>query len=170
MRSSVTRHRLINDGALPIPMGATAEYACVCGRRGTRAAIERHVAESETVREPRGVVVERRDDFGGDTQAHYVPLPPREPAPSTFSDADTNVFHLSPPPEREDLCPICQAGDVVADLPEIAAWSCGHWIRKMPRPIAEAFQDMLRLAYQAGVAAATSGEIFESWYQREVLQ
>ena len=37
-----------------------------------------------------------------------------------------------------------------------------------PRSIKAAFQDMLRIAYQAGVASATTGEIFETWYQREV--
>jgi hypothetical protein len=38
------------------------------------------------------------------------------------------------------------------------------------RTIAESFQDMLRQAFAAGVAAATSGEAFESWYQREILR
>jgi hypothetical protein len=32
------------------------------------------------------------------------------------------------------------------------------------------FQDMLRQAFDAGIAAATSGETFEAWYQREVLR
>jgi len=40
----------------------------------------------------------------------------------------------------------------------------------LPRSIAESFQDMLRIAYQAGAASAATGEIFETWYQREVLQ
>lgn len=163
------RHRLINDGVAPIPMGATAEYACVCGRRGTRAAIERHVTESEAMSAPHDGVVVRRDDFGGDTQAHYVPIPPREPAPA-FNDTETGAPRLPPPPETENRCPLCQEGEGIADLPEITAWSCGHWIYKTPRSIAEAFQDMLRQAYLAGDAAATSGETFESWYQREVLQ
>jgi hypothetical protein len=68
------------------------------------------------------------------------------------------------------MCPICQIGAQVTDLPEIAAWSCGHWTRKKPQSIAESFQDMLRATFQAGVAAATSGETFETWYQREVLR
>lgn len=38
------------------------------------------------------------------------------------------------------------------------------------RSIAEMFQTMLRQAFEAGVAAADSGEAFESWYQREVLR
>jgi hypothetical protein len=164
------RHRFVNDGLVPIPMGPTAEYACVCGRRGTRAAIERHLAESD------GVVVRHDttpgigdEDFGGNTKAHYLPIEPRVPAPSTFNNAETSAPELPPPPRRsEEACPICQAGLPIADLPEIGAWSCGHWVHKKPRPIAEAFQEMLRTAYQAGGAAAT-GETFESWYEREVL-
>ncbi len=38
------------------------------------------------------------------------------------------------------------------------------------RSIAEAFQDMLRQAFEAGSAAAANGETFENWYQREILQ
>jgi len=38
------------------------------------------------------------------------------------------------------------------------------------RSIAELFQDMLRTAFQAGAISASSGETFETWYQREVLQ
>ncbi len=36
--------------------------------------------------------------------------------------------------------------------------------------IAELFQDMLRRAFTGGVAAAASGETFETWYHREVLR
>ena len=97
----------------------------------------------------------------------YVPVEPREPAPA-MPDTD------SPTPPNAlpaiDVCPICQNGVQVADLPEIAAWSCGHWLRRTPLPIAESFQDMLRTAFQAGVAAAASGDAFETWYQREVLR
>ena len=170
------KHRLINEGLTPIPMGATAEYACVCGRRGTRDAIERHVSASSF--EGDGIVMRHDttpgiggdDDFGGNTKAHYLPVEPRVPA-APFNDTETSAPELPPPPRRSDeACPICQAGLPIADLPEIGAWSCGHWIHKKPRPIAEAFQEMLRTAYQAGGAAATTGETFESWYQREVLQ
>jgi hypothetical protein len=172
----VTRHRLLNDGVSPIPMGATAEYACVCGRRGTRADIEHHVAQAVEERSRENdtdvTIGGGGDDFGGDTKAHYLPVTPRRPArasaPPTFTDAPSAPE--LPPPPRSHVCPLCEVGTPLADLPEIAAWSCGHWIRKTPRPIAEAFQDMLRSAYQAGVLSATSGEPFESWYQREVLQ
>lgn len=175
----MTRHRFINDGVSPIPMGATAEYRCVCGKRGTRAVIERHVAENSTeARDDAAIVryassVNSDDDFdGGDTKAHYLPIEPREPAPSTFAETEPSAPELPPPPPSPilDTCQLCQIGVPVADLPEIVAWSCGHWIRKKPQPIAESFQDMLRLAYRAGVQGALSGETFENWYQREVLQ
>lgn len=175
----MTKHRFINDGKAPIPMGSAAKYACVCGKTGTYAAIEQHIAEraatdrAETDREevPRAITASdmANDDLGGDTKAHYLPMPPRAPAPSTFTELPTPP-ELPPPPPVPVPCPICQSGDPVADLPEISAWSCGHWTRRKPQPIAEAFQDMLRGAYHAGVAAAASGETFESWYQREVLQ
>jgi len=141
----MTRHRFINDGRSPIPMGATAEFACVCGRRGSRAAIEQHIAESTD-----GIVVNdsRPDgDFdSGGTKAHYLPVDPRPPAPpSSFSDADAiTPAELPPPPAPTGA--------------------------KQPRSIAELFQDMLRSAYQAGAASAATGEPFEMWYQREVLQ
>lgn len=184
----MTRHRFVNDGVSPIPMGATAKYACICGKRGTRAAIERHIAESsapeetsdETARSSASasyasIVVKSDDDFGGDTKAHYLPIEPREPAPPMFTDDEMSDPELPPPTPlppipNEFACPLCQTGAIVADLPEIIAWSCDHWLRKKPQPIAESFQDMLRAAYQAGVLSATRGETFESWYHREVLQ
>lgn len=139
----MTRHRFINDGRSPIPMGATAEFSCICGRRGSRAAIEQHIAESTD-----GVVVTSSADVdfdSGGTKAHYLPVDPRLPASSSFGDADAVTPPELPPPPA---------------LPEA----------KQLRPIAELFQDMLRSAYQAGVASARTGEPFETWYQREVLQ
>lgn len=140
----MTRHRFINDGRSPIPMGATAEFSCLCGRRGSRAAIEQHIAEFTD-----GVVATSSADVdfdSGGTKAHYLPVDPRPPAPpSSFGDTDTiTPAELPPPPP----------------LPE-------------PKPlgsIAELFQSMLRSAYQAGATSARTGEPFETWYQREVLQ
>jgi len=135
-------------------MGSTARYACVCGATGSREAIARHIAESEPNAIDEGAIVRSRldtdDGFGGDTMAHYLPAEPRRPAPPTpapptFPEADPpSIPELPPPPN----------------------------LFEVPRPsaIAELFQDMLRTAYQAGVASATSGETFENWYQREVLQ
>lgn len=187
------RHRFLNAGLSPIPMGSTAEFACTCGRRGSRATIARHIAESADVAESVDVEIEIPADdpaprarttagyealvdnehFGGDTMAHYLPVEPREPAP--VEDERPTPPELPPLPSAPhavavDACPICGAGAQVADLPEIAAWTCGHWVRRTPLPIAESFQDMLRTAFQAGVAAAASDEVFETWYQREVLQ
>jgi hypothetical protein len=175
----MTRHRFINDARSPIPMGATAEYSCICGRRGTWAAITKHIAESMIAEEDAAIVED--DHFSETTKANYLPVEPREPAP--YSDDDTpappppprtreSEAPTIPPPLklRNNMCPICRSGTQIADLPEIAAWSCGHWSRKKLRPIAEAFQDMLRIAFQAGVTAAKNDETFEVWYQREVLQ
>jgi len=176
------RHRFINDGQSPIPLGRDAKYTCVCGKTGTREAIEHHVAErqaaeraaasrqADTWRALMSPVMPTDDFSGGSTKADYLPVPPRQPALSTFGKTHTPPELPPPPTSLPNLCLVCQAGDPVADLPEIAAWSCGHWIRKEPRPIAEAFQNMLRGAFHAGVAAAASGETFEGWYQREVLR
>lgn len=166
------KHRFINEGFSPIPMGSSAEYMCVCGRRDTRAAIDRHIAEAETA------VVEETDDFGGgDTKAHYLPIEPRKPAPTGESpplQRPGTPDPLPPPPTvKINTCPICANGSPLRDLPEIAAiaaWSCGHWIQKRPRAIAETFQEMLRATYDAGARSVASGETFEGWYQREVLQ
>ncbi len=178
----MTRHRFINEGVSPIPMEAGAEFACVCGKRGSRDTIAEHIVESSSHDvDPQNVTgryatVDESADFGGgNTKANYLPIAPRKPAPPstppTFGETDAQTPPDLPPlPTPGELCPLCQAGEIVVDLPEIAAWSCAHWIRKKPRPIAEAFQDMLRRAYQAGIVAAASGETFESWYQREVLQ
>lgn len=178
------QHRFLNESRSPIPMGGAATFACVCGRRGTRAAIERHIAESSGS-DDSGVIdyaIEASlsnnadDDFGGgNTKAHYLPVEPRAPAPlfDVDVDVDTPTPSVSPPPpsiSAEGSCPICRAGLQVADLPEIAAWTCGHWIRKRTQSIAASFQAMLRSAFEAGVTAAESGEAFESWYQREVLR
>lgn len=129
------------------------DHACVCGARGTRAQVLRHVAERErsalepSLRSrgfPQGVAIDAvptdGDDFsGGDTKAHYLPNEPRRPAPVT---TDAEPAPLPPAPG----------------------------IFERPRSIAEAFQDMLRIAHRAGVASAATGESFETWYQREVLQ
>lgn len=175
------RHRFINDGRSPIPMGSTAEYTCVCGRRGTYAAIERHIA----VENDRGAIptapyeqLSEAETFGGNTKANYFPHEPRRPAPTgespplQRSDRPLTPEPLPPPPSAAAVttCPRCGIGQPTCDLPEIGAWSCGHWIEKQPRSIAELFQDMLRSAFQAGAAATMDGESFETWYQREVLR
>ena len=131
----MTRHRFINDGLAPIPMGSTAAYACVCGRRGSRAIISRHITEMQEISA-------NNNDFD-DTQAHYLPMEPRQPATPAFNE-EPSAPELPPPPQG--------------------------FIDRHARSIAESFQDMLRSAYQAGAASAMTGESFERWYQREVLQ
>lgn len=147
-------------------MGARAEYACVCGKRGTRADIARHVAEAdeEQAREDDSyAVVVDDNNFGtGDTtKAHYLPVAPRQPArasaPPTFTD-DPSAPELPSPPSPGGFGIDTIVTENLRD--EVV----------VPRSIAEAFQAMLRIAYQAGVLSATSGEAFESWYQREVMQ
>ena len=155
----MTRHRFINDGRSPIPMESTAEYTCICGKRGTYEAIERHIAEnnlpsyvheSAAPTAPYGQVADSDNFGGGDTMVHYLPHEPRKPAPTGEAlplqrpDRPATPAPLPPPPSTS----------AVAE-----------------RSIAELFQDMLRAAFQAGTAAATTtGESFETWYQREVLQ
>lgn len=140
------------------------------------------------------------EDFGGgNTKAHYLPIEPKKPAlptrskeaapnyvipeRSSFVEPDLTPAPLPPTPTPptpsagveaqtpdKSTCPICSQGSIEHDLPEITTWTCGHGVLKRPRSIAESFQDMLRTAYQAGAASAATGEIFETWYQREVLQ
>lgn len=179
------RHRFINDGVSPIPMGPTARYACVCGKTGTREAIARHIAESSADSEPqraRDDAAKVVDDYsGGDTKVNYLPSAPRKPAPTKESaplprpDRPERAMSPQPLPPAPSapkivVCSLCGTGAPLCDLPEITAWSCGHWIRKDPRSIAESFQDMLRVSYQAGVVSATTGETFETWYERKVLR
>lgn len=135
------RHRFLNEGRSPIPMGGIAEYACVCGKRGTHESIDLHITESTS---PDGSF----DD--SITKAHYLPMEPREPAPPTFIEEESITPSERPPPRG--------AVEIEVDVDE------------RPRSIAELFQDMLRAAFQAGAASTTASETFESWYQREVLR
>lgn len=172
----MTRHRFINDGRSPIPMGAAAEYTCVCGKRGSYAAIERHInVENDREAVPTAPYEVDSDSFGGNTKANYFPHEPRRPAPTGESPPlprPGTPEPLPPPPAVAVIstCPRCGIGQSVCDLAEICVWSCGHWIEKHSRSIAELFQDMLRSAFQAGAAATMDGESFETWYQREVLR
>lgn len=171
-------HRFINDGHSPIPMGASAEYGCICGKRGSHQVIAFHIA-GMLERSKRSAAV-TADFEGGDTMAHYLPAEPRRPAPTGETPP---LLHpdrprpgtpepLPPPPPAPstDACPTCGTDTIICDMPEISVWSCGHWIRKRPGSIAELFQDMLRSAFVAGAASTTSGQSFETWYQTEVLR
>ena len=164
-------------------MGASADYACPCGKRGSYEVIERHVAEAnaEEARATSDAIPVAPydqieiDDFGGDTKANYLPSEPRRPAPTGESPPLPRPGTPEPLPPlptviHENACPSCGNWKSICTLPEISVWACGHWIGKRQRSIAEAFQDMLRIAYQAGAASASTGEAFETWYQREVLQ
>lgn len=156
-------HRFINDGRSPIPMGATAEYACVCGRRGTRESIELHLAEMAAAIPEAPENLDDIDFGGGDTKAHYLPAEPRRPAPTGETPPLPRPRPLTPeplPPPPPTRAPGPLAGGEIGAIPP----------RSASRSIAELFQDMLRIAYQAGVSAAATGETFETWYQREVLQ
>lgn len=168
-------HRFIDDGqSPPKPLLIGSEFVCTCGEAGSYAVVARHIAEMHA--KTRGPPPA---DFEGDaTEAHYVPMEPRIPAATAFGEADSITPFERPPPSPpsppavlvDAPCRTCGEGVLVADLPEITAWSCGHWTDKRPRSIAELFQDMLRSAFEAGVASAATGESFETWYQREVLQ
>jgi hypothetical protein len=173
------KHRFINDGRSPIPMGGSADYSCVCGKRGSFTAIERHIVEASAAKISDAIPpgpydqIEIEDFGGGNTKANYLPNEPRRPAPAGETLPRPGTPEPLPPPPtvtHAARCPSCGIGESICTLSEIAVWSCGHWILTRPRSIAESFQDMLRIAYQAGAAAASTGEAFETWYQREVLQ
>jgi hypothetical protein len=68
--------------------------------------------------------------------------------------SDQTVQHYLPIEPREPALP-----EPLPPPPSVTA-----------RSIAESFQDMLRQTFAAGVAAAASGEAFESWYQRKILR
>lgn len=157
------KHRFINDGRSPIPMGAAAEYACVCGRRGTRETIELHLAEMEAAIPEAPDNLDDLDFGGGDTMAHYLPIEPRKPAPTGEIPPIARPRPLTPEPLPPPP-PTTKAAYLGSAETEAIP------TRSRPRSIAESFQDMLRIAYQAGAASAVSGEPFETWYQREVLQ
>ncbi len=110
-------------------------------------------------------IVIETDDFGGDTKAHYLPNEPRRPAAPT----------PPPPPLPPPPTPPCRLLGCLAPLNSMGLCvvhyaSSATEIEHRSRSIAEAFQDMLRQAFTAGSAAATNGETFELWYQREVLR
>ena len=117
-------------------------YTCVCGKRGPYTVIERHIAEYAASEKEYAATATYGQlvDSDDDTIAHYLPNEPRRPAPIGESDP----------------------------LPPIPTSAVDD--EERPRVIAELFQDMLRAAYQAGAVSASSGESFETWYQREVLQ
>ena len=168
---------------------SATEFACTCGARGSYEAVLRHVASSAaadlspSLRSqgfPQKVVGEitqgtpsedyasvsvsvpsEDDDFGGGiTKAHYLPNEPKRPAPPAHRDTEGAPSYIEP--ERTSA-----PGHHVKPSPEEHSRSGAD---ESQRSIAEAFQDMLRVAYQAGAASAATGESFETWYQREVLR
>jgi len=180
-------HAFASIEGLPVAADEVAgtEFMCVCGVRGTYAEVAGHIVDEtiqgvnpETAPDPslvsrgfpsglarddaatravieryagvgRGVPIDDGNDFGGDTKAHYLPIEPRVPAlpalPDVVDDCGVRAITASNFTEPGQPQP------------------------PRPRAIAEAFQDMLRQAFLAGVAAAASGEVFEQWYAREVL-
>lgn len=125
----------------------------------TRAAIERYAAVAG-----RGVPTDDSSDFGGDTKAHYLPIEPRVPALPALPDVVEPLCRL-----RGCLAPLNSEGSCVVHPITNFTEPGEPQPPPHPRAIAELFQDMLRQAFQAGVAAAASGEAFEAWYAREVL-
>lgn len=140
-----------------------------CGRSPTT---ENSPLQSPASCDAESGIVESSNNFDGNTEVHYLPVKLRGPAPPAQADSltPTKLPSLPSNPSPINTCPTCQIGTQVADLPEIVAWSCGHWARRKEGSIAESFQNMLRTAFQAGSAAATNGETFENWYEREILQ
>jgi hypothetical protein len=180
-------HRFVDDVA-PLKNGEVliAEYACVCGMRGTYTDIVRHI-KNPSVELPElapdyDTTLSRRtspdddnnNDFdlvvSGDTEVHYLPNEPRKPAaaPSCRSRG------CLAPRNSAGTCAVHFIGTERESAPELPPPPSGpsqeYQFHKQPRSIAELFQDMLRAAFQAGAAATTTDESFETWYQREVLQ
>ena len=117
--------------------------------------------------------IDDHDDFsGGNTRAHYLPVEPRKPA-RTLPPCRSRGC-LAPLSEIDgiDVCIMHPADAAVPrdDRPSAPALPPPPPIAPRLMSIAEAFQDMLRQTFMAGIAAAQSGETFETWYQREVLR
>lgn len=120
----------------------SSTYArCTCGLSGTRALVAMHITNSQ-------LPYWRDDDATPVGAEDHLDdgtkahyLPIDPRPPATMADRPS-------PPE----------------LPPPPAFS------PTTTSIAEAFQTMLRDAFQAGLDAAASGETFEIWYQREVLR
>lgn len=154
-------------------------FRCSCGMSGTETELAEHLAIVSLAQKHSVAPVERELDSrgfpprvaapldppnyeGGDTQVHYLPSPPRAPAPPVPEAEDTQPPPLPPTP------PVPPGDESVREGAD--TWPRGHEVAAPSRSIAEAFQDMLRIAYQAGAASTTTGEIFETWYQRVVLR
>ena len=118
------------------------------------------------------------DDFGGgDTKAHYLQNEPKRPAlpalPEVVEPLSNDVAWGATPsyiePEQTSA-PVHPSPLVEPEVSQPQGRTAPDPAPAPSRSIAEAFQDMLRVAYQAGAAAAATGEAFETWYQREVLR
>jgi hypothetical protein len=171
----------------------SAEFACTCGVRGTYESVLRHVtarASSELTPSLRSQGFPQRiageiaqhapsvdyvsssipadsDNFGGgDTKVHYLPNVPKRPAPLALPEVSHDVSWEATPSYIE---PEQTSAPTVVEQRESPPRS-DPTHAPLTRSIAESFQDMLRVAYQAGAASAATGEIFETWYQREVLR
>src|SRR5438552_3635957 len=72
----------------------------------------------------------------GHCVVHFTESDP-DPDPS-FALSALPLVQRNPPTSSNlsrQACPRCEAGELVADLPEITAWSCGHWARKQSQSI-----------------------------------
>jgi hypothetical protein len=143
------RHRLVRVSRSPHYLEEA--YGCICGVRGTREEIERHVTANTT---PAGFI----DDPTRDERRAWLPKSRRviEPLMDIDLGGDTKVDYEPNEPRRP-----ATPAQIIEDLPPSPS---------QEPSIAEAFQNMLRVTFYAGVAAAASGEAFEDWYQREILR
>ena len=124
------------------------------------------------------------DDFGGgNTKAHYLPNEPKRPALPALPEVVEPISHdvawgatpsyIEPEQTSAPVQPSHHVEQTAVAQPEGHSRSNDNAADPAPVPtrsIAEAFQDMLRVAYQAGAASAATGETFETWYQWEVLR
>jgi hypothetical protein len=146
---------------LPIEPREPAPPSPPCRARGCQAPLNRYGTCSVHFRESLRL-----------NEATPVPLPPAPSEAYAVMEVDlpvdAQVDGAAPIAESQTI-PLKrmprEPGAVFRDPPQISSPDLPR-----SRSIAEAFQDMLRQAFEAGGAAARSGETFETWYQREVLR
>jgi hypothetical protein len=131
-------------------MLAVGEYACSCGARGTYVEVMRHIRKSSEMEDADVSVEPARDEMRAwltrDDTAVVIGIPPNNDG-NDFIGEDTKAHYLPIAPREPAIVPSPRS-----------------------QSIAESFQDMLRQAFTAGLAAAQTAETFETWYQREILR
>ena len=147
----IQRHRELSDAEVA---GASLEDL----RVAYRSLRDHHVAETTALVARRDLA--RRLDVGdAQSQPHGARAP--QAVPIDVTDGDATEAHYLPNAPKTPAPKEIARRDPASPIsdPTDAATS-----------VAEAFQTMLRAAYQAGRRSTLTGDSFETWYQREVLR